>query len=231
MQPQPFFHNSQQQGDPIDFHAVRHPLRHGIPGRGHQRLQLDQNRPRSLETRDHHRAGAVLRTLGQKELGGISHLVQPRVFHLKHADLVRGPEPVLHRTQDPVGVALLPFEIQHGVHDMLQKAGARNGAFLRDVADEKDRNPAALGKPHQLGGHLLHLADAAGRRGDLVRVDRLDRVYDDRGWLQVLNRLEDFFERGFGQDIEGGTVDAQPFSPHLHLPGRFFAGHVENPLS
>ena len=62
---------------------------------------------------------------------------------------------------------------------MFQHAGAGDGAFLGHVADQEDRDVAALGRVHQAHGTLAQLADAAGSRLQLIHIDCLDGV-DDR---------------------------------------------------
>ena len=126
---------------------------------------------------------------------------------------------------------LLALKIQYGIHDMLEEPGSGNRTFLRHMADDKYGNSAPLREPHQLTGHFLHLADASGRRRELVRVDGLDRVDRDRGWLQRLDSFEDLFQGGFGQDIEERAVDPQTFPSHLDLPGRLLPRHIEDSLT
>ena len=56
---------------------------------------------------------------------------------------------------------LVALKVQHAIHHVLQHLGAGYGAFLVDVADDKDRDPLPLGHLHQRQGAVLHLTDAA----------------------------------------------------------------------
>ena len=73
----------------------------------------------------------------------------------------------------------LAFEVQHRVDDVLERLRTGEAAVLRDVADEERRDVLPLRGEQQLRRRLAHLADAAGRRLELQREDRLDRVDDD----------------------------------------------------
>ena len=78
----------------------------------------------------------------------IADLHQPTASHFEHADLVGRPEAVLHRTQDAEMVAALALEIEHRVHQMLDRLGPRDLALLGDVADEDQRCAARLRVAH-----------------------------------------------------------------------------------
>ena len=56
---------------------------------------------------------------------------------------------------------LVTLKVQHAVHHVLQYLGTGNGAFLVDMADDKDRDLLPLGYLHQRQGAVLHLTDAA----------------------------------------------------------------------
>ncbi len=127
-------------------------------------MKLQKERARALETRHDDRARGAPRTLGEKKSGRIRYLRQSLLAHLEHADFVGGTEAVLDRPQEAVGVVLLPFEVQHGVHEMLEDTGPRDGAILGHMAHEEGGNPAPLREKHETGRALPHLAHAAGRR-------------------------------------------------------------------
>ena len=71
------------------------------------------------------------------------------------------------------------LEIEDGVDDVLQHAGAGDRALLRHVPDEDHDDPALLGEPRELRGALADLRDAPGGRGQRLGVGGLDRVDDD----------------------------------------------------
>ena len=60
-------------------------------------------------------------------------------------------------------VMALAFKVEHGVNDVLQRARPRDRTFLRDVADEEDRNAARLCQHQELRGDLANLRDRSGR--------------------------------------------------------------------
>jgi len=57
--------------------------------------------------------------------------------HLKHADFIRRAKTIFHRAQDPEMMAALALEIQDRIHHVFQHAGAGDGAFLGDVANQE----------------------------------------------------------------------------------------------
>ena len=80
--------------------------------------------------------GDVAAPLGEEQRRRVGDLGQAALGHLEHADLVGGAEAVLHRAQDAELMAAVAFEIQHGVHHVLQHARPGDGALLGDVADQ-----------------------------------------------------------------------------------------------
>ena len=58
----------------------------------------------------------------------------------------------------------LPFEVQDGVDDVLERLGAGEIAVLRHVPDEKRWNVLPLCREEELRCRLAYLPDAAGRR-------------------------------------------------------------------
>ena len=130
--------------------------------------------------------------------------------------------------QDTVAMAFVALEIQDGIDNMLQQPGPGNRPFFRHMADDKHRYAASFGEAHQLTGYFLDLADAAGRRADLVSVDGLDRIDHDRGRPEFLNGFENLFERSFGQNVQRRSLHAEPFPTHFNLLRRLFAGNVQD---
>jgi len=61
-------------------------------------------------------------------------------------------------------VAALAFEIQHGVHQMLDRLGSGDLAVLGDMPYEQKRRAAGLGVTDEVEGGGAHLGDGA-RRG------------------------------------------------------------------
>jgi len=110
---------------------------------------------------------------------------------------------------------------------MLEQSRPRDRAVLRDVADHERGAVGALGKGHQCGRALAHLADAAGKRLDLGHGHGLDRVDDERSRPQRFERGQDRVEVGFGEEQQfvGG---AQAERAHLGLRGGLFAADVND---
>ena len=88
---------------------------------------------------------------------------QAVLTHLVDAQFGGAAEAVLDAAQDAIQVVLVALELEDGVHNVFQHLGARDAAFLVDVADEDDRRMRFLGKAQDAGGTLAHLGDAAGR--------------------------------------------------------------------
>ena len=150
----------------------------GCPARQphHQRLHLDQHRPGSLQCRKDRGPADRVVALGQEQRAGVRHLSQPCAFHREHADLVCPAEAVLHRPQDTILMAALPFEVQHRVDHVLQHAGTRDIAVLCDVPNEDQRRTPLLGEANQLQRARPHLAHRSRCALDQVRVHGLHRI-------------------------------------------------------
>ena len=120
------------------------------------------------------------------------------------------------------------LEVQHRVDDVLQHARAGERAFLGDVADQHDGRAARLGGARQLRRAFAHLRHRAGRGGELVGVERLDRVDHAEGRALGLERGEDLLELDLGQHAHLRAVEAEPARAQRHLGTAFFAGDVEH---
>ena len=88
----------------------------------------------------------------------------------------------------------LALEVEHRVHDVLERPRARDAAALGDVPDQEHGRAGFLGEAHQPRRALAHLADVAGRALERLGVGRLDRVDEAgrarRGAGVVQDRLE-----------------------------------------
>ena len=168
VQPHAFLHDSDQQGDPVSFHPIRHSPWDGKGGRRNERLQFDQNRAGTFKTGDHNGARGLLGTFGEKPCGRIGDLGQSGIGHFEDADLIGGTKAIFHGAENPVGLPLLALEIKHGIHDVFQGPGPGNRAVFRHMSDEKDRRPASLRIEHELRRYFLNLADTARRRRQMT---------------------------------------------------------------
>ncbi len=125
----------------------------------------------------------------------------------------------------------LALEVQHRVDDVLEHLRPRDRAFLRDVADQKPRGAGRLGELQKLARRLAHLADRAGRGGEVGGEHRLDRVDDDDVGFCLLRVLDDAFEVVLGDDEELLLLDAHAVAAEFDLRGGFLAGDVEHRLA
>ena len=70
------------------------------------------------------------------------------------------------------------FEVQHGIHDMLERLRAGDGAVFCNVADQENGHMIFLRPEQKLRSHLAHLADAAGRHFEFFTERGLNGVDD-----------------------------------------------------
>ena len=119
---------------------------------GGERLDLGKEDARAgLERReDRARAarGGASRG-GGRALGGerrFLHLGEAGAGHLEEAEFLGASEAVLHGAHHAVRMVAIAFEGEHDVHEVLQQLGAREVAFLGDVADDGDRGAGGLGE-------------------------------------------------------------------------------------
>jgi hypothetical protein len=95
------------------------------------------------------------------------------------------------------------------------------------VADEEDRDPLLLRQPEEPPGGLADLADGAGSRAEVRRVERLHRVdHRDLGAL-ALERGDDLVQVRLREDADLARA-AQPVGTELHLRGRLLAGDEDD---
>ena len=99
-------------------------------------------------------------------------------------------------------VVAVALELEDAVDEVLEHARPGDGAVLRDVADEDDRDARLLRDPQEASGRLAHLRDGARGRSERRRVERLHRVDDaDVGPLR-LERRADGVELGLREDLD-----------------------------
>ena len=163
----------------------------------------------------------------EQNFRGVVHAAQPVVEHLEHADLERCAEAVLDAAQDAVDVVAVAFELQDDIDDVLEDLRAGDGPVLGDVADDDDRRSGRFGVFEQGGGAFADLRHAAGRRVDLLGVDRLDRVDDHQVGPLLGDLCDDVFEQRLGVDQTLLVADPDAGCAHLDLLGRLLARDVE----
>lgn len=110
-------------------------------------------------------------------------------------------------------MVLLPFEVQHGVNDVLKGLGPGERPVFSDMADDEGGDAAGLGQEQKLSCDFADLRDRARRGSEFRRVDGLDGVDDKRCGLQHIDLLENVLERGLGHQEKraaGETPDGRP---------------------
>ena len=123
------------------------------------------------------------------------------------------------------------FEVEDGVHHMLQNAGARQTAFLGHVADDEGRRARFLGVADDGPGALPYLADAARRAGAVLGHHGLDTVDDEHIRLHALAFFQNALHIVFCQHIQLVLRDADATGAHLDLPCAFLAADVQHPAA
>src|SRR5437764_11639600 len=102
-------------------------------------MHLDAQRAAAL-VRTEHRRPRTRPQLPEERGARVLDLLQPRLPHREHADLLRRAVPVLLSAEDAELLLPLAFQIEDGVHHVLEDARAGDRALLRDVTDEEDRD-------------------------------------------------------------------------------------------
>ena len=172
--------------------------------------------------------GALAGRSARNSCDGFGTARSPDPGHLEYAKLADRAEAVLHGADDAVRVMTLPFEVEDGVDDVLERLGAGEVAVLGHVPDEERRNVLPLRGKEQLRCRLADLADAAWRRLELQREHRLDRVDDDERRIEPPDLFEDPLEAGLREDVERRALHAEPLTSRLDLVLGLFAGAVEH---
>ncbi|MCY1495018.1 hypothetical protein D9M68_289080 [compost metagenome] len=217
----------QQHGQAVLVEAEGDPARIAEVAGIDQRLHFHQHRPRAFPGRHHHAARHRFLGAGEEDRRRVGDFLQALVGHAEHAQLVHRAEAVLHRPQQAQAAIGFALEIEHGVHHVLQHAGAGQGAFLGHMTDQEDRRAALLGEAHQQRRALAHLGHAAGGRLQLFGEDGLDGV--DHHYLGFFHprRGDDAFDAGLGHDLELVFRQAEAAGAHGDLLLGFLAGDVQ----
>ena len=157
--------------------------------------------------------GTGLGALGEQRRRRRAHADEPALAHLEDADLARRAEAVLHGAHDAERVVAVALEVQHRVDHVLEHARPGDRTVLGDVTDDERRDAEVLGDAHQPRRARAHLADAAGRTGELGVERGLDRVDDEHAGLALAHRRLD------ARDVElGQQRDALATPPRAARP-------------
>src|SRR5438094_1818579 len=201
VQARAFFEDREKQRKALLVDSARHPSSRSICAGTNQSLYFDEDGPRPLHRAKHGGPRGVRGPLGEEHLRGVRHGAQAGGRHLEYPQLADGAEATLDGAHDGVGVMALSLEVQHGIDDVLEGFGAGERPVLRDVADENRRNVLTLCREEKLRRRLADLPDAAWRRLELEREDRLHRIDDDQRRPYSRDLFEDPLETCFGEQI------------------------------
>src|SRR5258706_6964951 len=216
----------EQHREAVLLETHRQPARIGGVRGIDQGLDLHQQRARAFLGHEHARSCDLLGMLRQENRRRIGNPAQSLVGHREHAQLVHRAEAVLEGADKPEALVRIAFEVEHGVDDVLPYARTRDRALLGDVADEHHDRPARLGVTRQVRHALAHLRDRAGSGGELLRVERLDRVDDGDFRLGFFQGREDALELDLGEQLELPRVEREAPRAQRHLLGGFLAAYV-----
>ena len=126
--------HGRQELDPVPVQPEAHALGEA-EGRGaREGLDLEEERPRALDRHADEGARHVQRAVREERGRGVLHLAQALARHLQQGQLGGGAEAVFLRPEHLEVAVLLPLQVEHRVHHVLQRLGARDHAVLRDVA-------------------------------------------------------------------------------------------------
>ena len=157
----------------------------------------------------------------------VFHFLESRRRHAEKSDLVDRTVTVFEGAQYPVLAGEVPFEVEHGVDDVLEDLRPGDRSFLRYVADQKHGDVRALRDVGETRSRFAHLGDRACHAGDLGRGYRLDRVDEDADRFDLFHELADLVGGRVGRHMDLGKVDAEPFAAVTYLHRGLFAGDVE----
>lgn len=118
-----------------------------------ERLYLNEKRPRALLRHQHGGAGNVGLVFGEEDGRRVRHASKAVIGHGEDAEFVDSPEAVLEGSNETEVGVLVALEVKHRVDDVLENAGARQRAVLRDVPDEDERRAHGLGHAVSLAAH------------------------------------------------------------------------------
>ena len=193
-----------------------------------QRLQLDEQGPPALARDGDNAAGGRLRRAREKNSRRVPDLLQSARAHGEEAQLVHRAEAVLGGTHDAIAAAGFAFEVQHGVHQVLEQARAGDRALLGHVADDDDGGAARLGVAHQLRGALAQLRHRARPRARAPRLHGLNRIDDQHGRAPLCGKRQDRRQIGVRHHAEGPGRERQTLRTQADLGHRLLAAGVDH---
>ena len=125
-------------------------------------------------------------------------------------------------------VAALALEIEHGINQMLDRAGTGNLAILGHMPDQQQRRPRCLGVAHQIEGGGAHLCNGAGRSVERRGPDRLDGIDGEyTGRRCAFQRGQNIFDTGGRAQLDRRFGQPHPGGTQTHLRHRLFTGNID----
>src|SRR5258708_19968574 len=110
--------------------------------------------------------------------------------------------------------------------DVVQRGRGRGRGLVGEVAGEPHDRAARLGVTRQVRHALAYLRDRTGSGGELLRVERLNRVDDGDFRLGFLQSGEDALELDLGEQLELPRIEREVPRAQRHLLGGFLAAYV-----
>ena len=172
-------------------------------GVDHERLHLDEQRPRALEHRRHRRARRAGAPVDEERADASGTSSRPALGHLEQSRARRWRRTgcfVAEQRSAWCGRrrTTAPCRRRARAH------AARERALLGDVADQHGRQLALLRLLHQAVRAVAHLRDRARRTGQLGVEDGLDRVEREHVGQHRLDVREHVRERRLGDHEQAG---------------------------
>ena len=121
----------------------------------------------------------------------------------------------------------LALEVEHGVHDVLERLGTGDAATLGDVTDDEHRGAGLFREAHEPRCALAHLAHVAWRAFEVAREDRLDGIDDHHRGPHARGGGEDGLEIRLAEQRHVACLWRETIRAQLHLQRRLFTAHVE----
>ena len=169
-----------------------------------------------------------MRGTRNEHAGGIQYGCDAVLVHVEAAHLIGGAEAVLNRAQHADIRVLVALELADHVHQVLEQARARDGAFLGYMADEQGAHIAFLRGGNHGGGHLSHLSDTAGAALNFCGGEGLHRVDNQQRRVNLLDMRQGGAEVGFTGQVKGLRDSADAVGTELDLRGRLLAGDIQD---
>ena len=166
---------------------------------------------------------------GDKHLGRIQHLSQPRARHLEYRHLRSGAETVLYAPEQTVGTGIVALELQDHIHYMLQHFRTGDTPLFRDMADQNDRDTRLLSQTEQHRRAFLDLRHRPRRGLHRLRVHRLYRIHYHELRLCLFRLRQYVLHQRLAVYQAILPVSAQPRGPEFYLPGALLPCHIQGP--